>query len=295
MPPLRELGIQGIFIRVIEMHRHHQSAFRPVFGQCQVLQGQIRIGAIAGDAQETVVILPTHGTNGIHKHLIPLVEDGILLALVIQVVSPSPSAIVDFVHRFEYQELPFVLELLGYLCPHGLELCLDAIVRLLAGRSPLDAQPILAIRPVVVKVDDDVQLGILGISHHVHHPIQPCLVDAIIRCFAHLPQPCHGDAYRRDACLRQLIEGLLGGLSVSPTRFIGHTIYMRIELIAQVPPQSQLASHIPGIPLAFFLRLRFDGRCYRFFRYYRLNRLHGFFISSRTGHGQKDKCHLDNL
>ena len=85
---------------------------------------KIRACAIAADTQVAGCIVAAGGTDGIYKNLLPFVEYGILFASVGGIGARAPSSVMNFIEAFKNEELAFVLETLGYLCPYGFELLL---------------------------------------------------------------------------------------------------------------------------------------------------------------------------
>ena len=97
--PLGVFVLERIFIRLVAVDRHHDASGR-IVGQDKVL-GQIDIGTVGWYAEPTSGIIATCGAHSIDKHLLPVIEDGILLAAVGAVGTPTPSAVVNLIHRLE--------------------------------------------------------------------------------------------------------------------------------------------------------------------------------------------------
>ena len=209
-------------------------------------QRQLWIGAIARHAQVARGIPATRGPHGIHEHLVPLIEYGILAAAVLAVLAPAPAAVVNLVHRLQHQKFAFVLEVGSNLRPHRPELCLDNGVGRIASSCRLDVQPMLAVGPVVVDVDQDLQSGLLGIIHHLSHTGQPCLVQDIVGRGTDMSQPGDRDAHGGEARSGQAVEQGLSHGRIAPRRVRCHTVVEGIILVAQVPAQSQPIGHLGG-------------------------------------------------
>ena len=187
MPPFGCSGFQHKLIGVVEMNGYHQAVPHRIGRQYEILYRQVDIGHITRHAQITLCIVSARSAHSIHKYLVPFVQYSILFTTIGTVVSPTPSAVVDFVHRLEYQEVSFIPEAFGYLCPHCFQLDFNGFIYRIIGCSVLDIQPILAIRPVMVNIDNRIQACIFGIAYHFRHPVQVIRLNRIIGSFSNMP------------------------------------------------------------------------------------------------------------
>src|SRR5690554_4835990 len=241
--PLLKLVLQGIEVRVVIVYRNQQAVGGRVAGKNQVIDGQLGTGNVAGYAQIALAVVAAGSTYGIHKHLVPSVERGVLLAVVVEVGPVAPSDVVDLVHAFENKEVSFVLKFPGNLGPHGRQLFFYRLIYLRVGGGVFNVEPIFAVGPVVVNVDDGIQACMLGIVHQFGYTVEPVAVDGIIGGWPHFAQPGDGYAHGGKAGFGQFIEGGLRCGLVAPNGFVGRSVGMSVELIAQVPSHAQRAGH----------------------------------------------------
>ena len=163
---------------------------------------KIRACAIAADTQVAGCIVAAGGTDGIYKNLLPFVEYGILFASVGGIGARAPSSVMDFIEAFKNEELAFVLETLGYLCPHGFELLFDSGIHVLVLCCSYDVKPAMLVKTVFVDVavsvmmdvDNGFQSGFFSIFHYFCHAVHPVRVDVIVWGLAYFSQPGNGDA-----------------------------------------------------------------------------------------------------
>ena len=120
MPPLRTGVVQSELHRVIEVDGKHQAVVGLILRKHEALHRNVNIGHVGRNAEITVRIVPARGTHRIHERLVPLVHHGILPAAVLAVVPPSPTAVVNLVHRLEREEIPLVPEPDSNLRPYCL-------------------------------------------------------------------------------------------------------------------------------------------------------------------------------
>ena len=109
---------------------------------------------------------------------------------------------MNFIEAFKNEELAFVLETLGYLCPHGFELLFDSGIYVFVLCCFYDIKPAVLIKTVFVDmavsvmmdVDNGFQPGFFSIFHYFGYTVHPVRVDMIVWGLAHFSQPGNGDA-----------------------------------------------------------------------------------------------------
>ena len=139
-------------------------------------------------------------------------------------------------------------------------------------------------------VDNHVQAGVMGIARHFVDPVQPGLVDLVVRRGTDHLQPGDRDADAGEAGPFQVGESHLGGLaSRLPDFFVRITfllagpgaVVIAVEMIAHVPAQTQLRGHLPGVIVTAGRGRR---RLRRLFRLLGDGHFHGRDAGGHEGH-----------
>ena len=141
MSPFGHFSVDGKCHRVVEVYGHKQAVGHTVGGKDKIVDGDSGVCAVSGNAEETGGVVASCGTHGIDECLHPAVVRGVLGAVVLEVGSPAPSAVVDFIDGLEHQEVAFVGKTACYLCPHGSKLRGHLSVAYRIGRCSLYVEP----------------------------------------------------------------------------------------------------------------------------------------------------------
>ena len=228
------------------MYGYHQTVFSRIFRHYKGFNGNINIGAICRNSENTAGVFTAGSTDCIYKGLVPLIKAPVLLATVVSVGTPAPATVVDFIESLEHQEFSLVLEPLSDLSPHCRDLIQNLLVFLRIYTSRLDIEPILAVCTIVMHIDNSIQSGRFSITHDFRHSFKPSLVNLIVRSLANMSKPCHRDTYCGETSSLQLIECSLSSLGIAPECFTRDTIIICIEMISEVPAQTEPFSKLPG-------------------------------------------------
>ena len=260
--PFAVLGTAGIVPGVINVYGHHQSVGRLVLGNAQVLEGQSRLCHISRYADVARQVLPARSAYHIDTELVPLVEHAVLVSTVGGVGPVAPVSVLYLVERLEEEPVPLVLESRGNLHPHHGQLLLYLLVPGLVPGGRSQVQPgmlhhaAVGRRSVVVDVEDDFQARVACPSRHLGHPLQPGLLQAVLRGASYVSHPGHGDAYAAESVLLEVLEEFGRGGRVAPGRLAAGAIYVGVKVVAQVPSHP----HREGIADGFWL-CRLRGGC----------------------------------
>ena len=92
-------------------------------------------------------------------------------------------------------------------------------------------------------IDKDVQPGTLRIAHHFRHTVHVGRFDGIVRSTAEMSFPRNRNADGSEAGGRQPVEQFLRHGIIAPGGFFRHSVTERIQLVPEVPPQSQTCRH----------------------------------------------------
>ena len=203
------------------MHRYYQTV---VVGdlKCRkrVLAG---VGSVGAYHKEAVLIVAAGGSYCVYEHLVEVVHD--LSAFVVAAVPLELGVLpARLVHALENEVLVIALELLRYLRPAGGELRGDLLLLVGIGLVPF----------LVVHIEDNVHIKIIGIIHYLLDPRHPLGVYHVV--FVHLLFPCGGNAHRVEACVLYPLDKLPGGLGIAPAGFLGNAAASGgVQGIAEVP------------------------------------------------------------
>ena len=266
MTPVTVLGVSnGVIRRVIEVNGQHNLLSR-VFGQAPILL-EGRIGRISGTSQPTGGIVAAGCANGIHEHLVPLIQDvALLLGIVPEICAPAPAAVVDFIETFHNEPVFAVLELIGNLGPDRFDLGLDGLVLGAVISCILDILPLIIIIDtvilVVVGIDNNLKASRMGKAHHLVDAVHPGLVNLVIRGGANHLEPGDGNADTGKAQVLNTIKGGLGSFIGLPGRLVGIAILLSIvvegvEVISHIPAKAQ---GFDKLPVGVLSGLRFFSR-----------------------------------
>ena len=164
-----------------------------------------------------------------------------------------------FVHRLKCQEVPFIFKAFCNLRPYSFQLGLDGSILAFTLGSLFYIQPITAVRPIVMNIDNGIQACVLRIAHYLGNTIQPCFLDLIAGSGSYMSHPSDRNTYGSDSCGSQFVKQGLRCLPVTPDCFISYAIAVRIQLISQIPAQSQAFGYSPGGLSCNFVRTGFSG------------------------------------
>ena len=228
------------------MNRYHQTVSRRVSRHYKGFDGDIHIGTICRNAEDTVSITAAAGTHCIHKCLIPFIHTLVLLASVLTVCSPAPAAVVDLIESLENKELTLVLEFVGNLAPDCCDLRKYPLLHLCISRSSEDVQPILAVASVMMYIDNGIKACRFSIAHDFRHSVKPSLVNFVIRSFPDMSEPGHRNSDCSETGRLQLVECSLSGLRIAPECFARDSVIVGIKVISEVPAQTESSGKSPG-------------------------------------------------
>lgn len=114
-------------------------------------------------------------------------------------------------------------------------------------KSPLDTQPVFAVSSVVVDIDNRHQTCLLGIAYDLSHAVHPCLVYLVFWSRSDMSQPRDRDTYRCVPFAFRPSKVAWVSLCIAPGSFAGYTIVLSVELVAEVPSESEFLRYRPGI------------------------------------------------
>ena len=152
---------------------------------------------------------------------------------------------MNLIEGLEDQKIALVLELVGNLSPHGTDLLQQLLLNIRIDSSCLDIKPVLAVRSVMVHIDDCIQTSFLGISDNFSHSVQPCLLNLVIRSFSDMSHPGNRYSYCSESCSLYLVERCLSCLRITPECLSRHSVVLGIEMVSEVPSYSEPFSKLP--------------------------------------------------
>ena len=242
MPPFLVLRRAGVVPWVVTMYRHHQPILHHIFGQDQVVHCQIGVADISRYADVSCLILSSRCADGVHAHLIPLVQHSVLRTAIGQVSASAPLAVLYLVQRLEDEVLALVAETLCYLQPDHRQLLLNLLISLFVRHRSRQVQPmgtlarcVISTEAIVVDIDNHLEVVLLRHQHQLLHAVEPVLLQGVRRRTAYMPHPCDGDADRTKAGFLKCAEGVFRRLGVPPTGLVRLSVEVRVHLVSEVP------------------------------------------------------------
>ncbi len=224
------------------MDRDEQTSCRGVFGQFEMLH-KFPASGISGDSEIACGIFASGGAHGVHKQLVPFVEESVLVTVVCGVRAPAPVSVMDFVEAFENQKITGVDKPFCNLCPYFADFVFNFKVFGYVCGCAFEIEPeAVAARAVMMDVDDYVKPCIFGIAYNFGHSFET-IIDFVVRCCSDMPDPCHRQAHSLDAGSLDLVEEFLSQRIVAVTEFVGNTVFVGIHLVAGIPSQTQPVSY----------------------------------------------------
>ena len=109
----------------------------------------------------------------------------------------------------------------------------------------LDIQPELAVCSVVVHIHNGIQASCFCVSHDFCDSIEPRLFYLIIRSFSYMSEPSDRNTYCGESCCLYLVECGLRSFRVAPESLSGYAVVLSIEVVAEVPADSELRGRFP--------------------------------------------------
>ena len=153
---------------------------------------------------------------------------------------------MDLIESLENKELTLFLELVGNLAPDCCDLRKYPLLHLCISRSSEDVQPIFAVTTIVMYIDNGIKASRFSIAHDLCHSVKPSFFYLILRSLANMSKPGHRNADCGETCRLQLVECSLSGLRIAPECFARDSVIVSIEMISEVPAQTESSGKSPG-------------------------------------------------
>ncbi len=197
--------------------------------QNQPVHGIVRGGGSVGPTHdEALGVVAAGTTDRVHRRQVVLIQDGARLR---RPSSPFVLGLPRFVEGLKNEIVSVVAKARGDLSPEPLRLRYPCLLAGFGEHHPV----------VMVSVDDRVHAGRKHVVRDLFHPIQPGLVDGVIRRTPHVPVPGYWDPDRAKAHRPDSIHHLLRGQGVAPPSL---TAGGGIQGVAKIPPHLHIADHL---------------------------------------------------